>query len=43
VRYLDHRTVYARTGDAFAYACVLAAGLAWLFTRRRTTAARLSR
>ena len=43
VRYLDHRTVYARTGDAFAYACVLVAGLAWLITRRRTTAAQLSR
>ena len=35
VRYLDGQTVYARTGDAFAYACGLATLLAWWVTRRR--------
>ena len=29
VRYLDGQTVYARTGDAFAYACGLVTLLAW--------------
>jgi len=37
VRYLDGRTVYARTGDAFAYACGLATLLAWWVTRSRAT------
>jgi apolipoprotein N-acyltransferase len=35
VRYLDGRTLYARTGDAFAYACFLATLLAWWTSRRR--------
>ncbi len=43
VRYLDHRTVYARTGDAFAYACALVTLLAWFVTRPRRTAADHSR
>jgi apolipoprotein N-acyltransferase len=43
VRYLDYRTLYARTGDAFAYACVLVTALAWFVTRRRGTAGRHSR
>ena len=33
-RYLDHRTVYARTGDAFAWACALVSLLAWAASRR---------
>jgi len=35
VRYLDGRTLYARTGDAFAYACVLVTLMAWWVGRRR--------
>jgi apolipoprotein N-acyltransferase len=35
VRYLDARTVYARTGDAFAYACAFLALLVAAATRRR--------
>jgi apolipoprotein N-acyltransferase len=42
-RYLDGRTVYAQTGDAFAWACALVTLLAWIATRRRTTPAGLSR
>lgn len=34
VRLLDGRTVYGRTGDTFAYACVLVAMAAWFATRR---------
>ncbi len=37
VRYLDHRTVYALTGDAFAWACVLVTLAAWAMTRPRKT------
>jgi len=37
VRYLDERTLYARTGDAFAYACGLMTLLAWYVTRLRAT------
>jgi apolipoprotein N-acyltransferase len=35
VRYLDGSTLYARTGDAFAYACGLVTLLAWWGSRRR--------
>jgi apolipoprotein N-acyltransferase len=42
-RYLNGRTVYARTGDAFAWACALLTLLAWLASRGRTTPAGLSR
>jgi apolipoprotein N-acyltransferase len=35
VRFLDDRTFYARTGDAFAYACALAGLAAWILTWRR--------
>ena len=42
-RYLDGRTVYARTGDGFAWACALVTLLAWIAARRRTTPAALSR
>ena len=42
-RYLDGRTVYGRTGDAFAWACALVTLLAWIATRRRTTGPGLSR
>jgi apolipoprotein N-acyltransferase len=34
VRFLDARTVYARTGDAFAYACVLVSALGLLLAGR---------
>lgn len=34
VRLLDGRTFYGRTGDAFAYACLLAMAGAWLMARR---------
>jgi apolipoprotein N-acyltransferase len=37
VRYLDGRTLYARTGDAFAYACLFATLLSWWFTRPSAT------
>jgi apolipoprotein N-acyltransferase len=37
VRYLDGRTLYARTGDAFAYACLFATLLIWWFTRPSAT------
>ncbi len=37
VRYLDGHTVYARTGDAFAYGCGLVTLLAWWVTRSRAT------
>jgi apolipoprotein N-acyltransferase len=37
VRYLEGRTVYSRTGDAFAHACVLVALLAWWVTRSGAT------
>jgi apolipoprotein N-acyltransferase len=37
VRFLDGRTVYARTGDAFAYACILVTLLAWWMARARAT------
>jgi apolipoprotein N-acyltransferase len=37
IRYLDGRTVYSRTGDAFAYACGLLTLLAWWVTRSRAT------
>jgi apolipoprotein N-acyltransferase len=37
VRYLDGQTLYARTGDAFAYACVLVTLLAWWLGRPRAT------
>jgi apolipoprotein N-acyltransferase len=37
VRYLDHRTLYALTGDAFAYACGLVTVLAWFMARPRGT------
>jgi apolipoprotein N-acyltransferase len=40
IRYLDGRTLYARTGDAFAYACALAALLAWVMARPQATARR---
>jgi apolipoprotein N-acyltransferase len=43
VRYLDHRTVYARTGDSFAYACGLVTLAAWFVARPRRTGARPSR
>lgn len=43
VRYLDDRTIYARTGDAFAYACALATLLAWFVARPRATGATRSR
>jgi apolipoprotein N-acyltransferase len=33
VRYLDGRTLYSRTGDAFAWACVLVTLLAWWLAR----------
>jgi apolipoprotein N-acyltransferase len=36
VRYIDGRTIYAMTGDAFAYACVVAALLAWWTARPRS-------
>ena len=39
VRYLDHRTVYARTGDAFAWACALVTLIAWFVAKPRKTAA----
>ncbi len=35
VRYLDGRTLYGRTGDAFAYACLLVTLMAWWAGRRR--------
>jgi len=35
VRYLDGRTLYSRTGDAFAYACLAATLMAWWASRRR--------
>jgi apolipoprotein N-acyltransferase len=35
VRYLDGRTIYARTGDAFAYACLAVTLMAWWASRRR--------
>ena len=35
VRYLDGRTLYSRTGDAFAYGCVLVTLLSWWMARRR--------
>jgi apolipoprotein N-acyltransferase len=38
VKYLDGKTVYARTGDAFAYACGLFTLLAWWMARGRATA-----
>jgi apolipoprotein N-acyltransferase len=37
VRYLEGQTLYARTGDAFAYACVLVTLLAWWMARPRAT------
>jgi apolipoprotein N-acyltransferase len=37
VRYLDGRTFYSLTGDAFAYACGLVTLLAWWVTRSRAT------
>ena len=37
VRYLEGRTVYSRTGDAFAHACGLVTLLAWWVTRARAT------
>jgi apolipoprotein N-acyltransferase len=43
VRYLDHRTVYSRTGDSFAYACGLVTLAAWFLARPRKTGARSSR
>lgn len=43
VRFLDHRTVYARTGDAFAWACGLGTAAVWAFTRPRKTRGRRSR
>jgi len=36
-RYLEGRTVYGRTGDAFAWACALVTLLAWAVARRATT------
>jgi apolipoprotein N-acyltransferase len=36
VRFLDAQTVYARTGDAFAYGCAVATLLAWFVMRPRT-------
>jgi len=42
-RYLEGRTVYGRTGDAFAWACALVTLLAWTATWRRATGPRLSR
>ena len=42
-RYLESRTVYGRTGDTFAWACVLVTLLACVATWRRTTAPSLSR
>ena len=35
VRYLDGRTIYSRTGDAFAYACLAVTLMAWWAGRRR--------
>jgi apolipoprotein N-acyltransferase len=35
VRFLDGLTIYGRTGDAFAYACILLAVAAWLACLRR--------
>jgi apolipoprotein N-acyltransferase len=43
VRYLDGRTLYSRTGDAFAHACVLVTLLAWWLARPQATARRRSR
>jgi apolipoprotein N-acyltransferase len=43
VRFLDGRTLYSRTGDAFAYACGLVALLAWWATRSRATGPARSR
>ena len=43
VRYLDHRTVYARTGDAFAWACCLVTLVAWFAARPRRARASRSR
>jgi apolipoprotein N-acyltransferase len=43
VRYLDHRTVYARTGDAFAWACCLVTLVAWFVARPRRARASRSR
>jgi apolipoprotein N-acyltransferase len=43
VRYLDGQTLYARTGDAFAYACVLVTLLAWRAARPRATGRRRAR
>jgi len=43
VRYLDGRTLYARTGDAFAYACLLVTLLAWWTGRPRATGRSLAR
>ena len=37
VRYLDGSTPYARTGDAFAYACGLVTLLAWWMAGRQAT------
>ena len=43
VRYLDGRTIYSRTGDAFAWACVLVTLLAWWTARPAGTGSRASR
>jgi apolipoprotein N-acyltransferase len=43
VRYLDGRTIYSRTGDAFAWACVLVTLLAWWTARPAGTGSRTSR
>ncbi len=37
VRYLDGSTLYARTGDAFAYACGLVTLLAWWMAGKQAT------
>jgi len=40
VRFLDNRTVYARTGDAFAWACAVGALAAWFVARPHKTRSR---
>jgi hypothetical protein len=42
VRYLEGRTIYGRSGDAFAWACALLTLLA-VIASRRTTPSGLSR
>jgi apolipoprotein N-acyltransferase len=43
VRLLDGRTVYSRTGDAFAYGCLFVLAAAWVATLRGGRAGPASR